>query len=275
MKDPLPPAVELYRDVLWRREPERRVDNVHDAERFVEEVGFCAALTDSRRPGPSLYTAVCGRRDTHAPRNVQKDPEMNLAWHLKDDLLRRGKVYYAKLARGRATLMAPRLIPYFNCLWGLRKKDQPAKLSTDARAVLKVLRREWETGTADLREAAGLADRKTVTAALDELQRVMLVVPGDVVYEPWFTYIWTLAEGRFPEQLRAKVSREQALIELGRAYLTMAGLTAPGELARFLGVGRKEAGAANHFLVEEGFADRLDTGVYRLADLRSGIGAGQ
>jgi hypothetical protein len=28
-------------------------------------------LTDSRRPGPSLYVAVCGRRDAHMPRNVQ------------------------------------------------------------------------------------------------------------------------------------------------------------------------------------------------------------
>jgi hypothetical protein len=39
---------------------------------FVERVGFAACLSDCRRPGPSLYIAVCGRRDAVMPRNVQK-----------------------------------------------------------------------------------------------------------------------------------------------------------------------------------------------------------
>ena len=64
-----------------------------------------------RRPGPSLYVAVCGRRDAVMPRNVQKDGEASLTWNLKDEILRRGKMYYAKLVRGRATFIAPRMIP--------------------------------------------------------------------------------------------------------------------------------------------------------------------
>ena len=76
----LPEEIESYRDRTWRRDPENRVEDVFAAERFVEDVGFCSALTDSRRPGPSLYVAVCGRRDAHTPRNVQKDPESRLAW---------------------------------------------------------------------------------------------------------------------------------------------------------------------------------------------------
>ena len=77
-------------------------------------VGFAACLTDSRRPGPSLYVAVCGRRDAVMPRNVQKDEEASLTWLLKDELIRRGKVYYAKLARGKAMFLAPRMIPHFH-----------------------------------------------------------------------------------------------------------------------------------------------------------------
>jgi hypothetical protein len=42
------------------------------------------------------------------PRNVQKDFEASLTWQLKDELVKRGKVYYAKLARGKATFLAPR-----------------------------------------------------------------------------------------------------------------------------------------------------------------------
>jgi hypothetical protein len=54
--------VEAYRDRAWRREPELRVEDAAGAEKFVEAVGFCATMTDARRPGPSLYVAVCGRR---------------------------------------------------------------------------------------------------------------------------------------------------------------------------------------------------------------------
>src|SRR5207237_3121116 len=120
----LPETIEGYRDRSWCREPELRIEDPLAAERFIERVGFCAALTDSRRPGPSLYIAVCGRRDAHMPRNVQKDPESSLTWTLKDEIMRRGKVYYAKLARGRATFIAPRLIPYFHTLWGIPQKKE-------------------------------------------------------------------------------------------------------------------------------------------------------
>src|SRR5215213_3789351 len=110
-KPQIPPDVEEYRDERWRREGMRQVETAPDAERFIEEVGFAACLTDCRRPGPSLYVAVCGRRDAMMPRNVQKDEEASLTWTLKDEILGRGKVYYAKLARGKATFLAPRMIP--------------------------------------------------------------------------------------------------------------------------------------------------------------------
>src|ERR1051325_5498841 len=96
----LPEEVEIHRDRMWRRDPENRVEDVFSAERFIEAVGFCEALTDSRRPGPSLYVAVCGRRDAHMPRNVQKDPESRMAWSIKDDVMRRGKCFYGKYCAG-------------------------------------------------------------------------------------------------------------------------------------------------------------------------------
>ena len=74
----LPDEIEEFRDQRWRREEARRVESVYDAERFIEDVGFAAAFSDSRRPGPSLYVAVCGRRDAVLPRNVQTDPETSL-----------------------------------------------------------------------------------------------------------------------------------------------------------------------------------------------------
>src|SRR5688572_28745152 len=74
------PEFDEHRDRHWRREGTGVVESAIAAERFIEQVGFAACLTDSRRPGPSLYIAVCGRRDAVMPRNVQKDPEASLTW---------------------------------------------------------------------------------------------------------------------------------------------------------------------------------------------------
>src|SRR5437773_9151076 len=156
----IPEEFEEHRDRLWRREGTQQVACAFDAERFIEQVGFAACLTDSRRPGPSLYVAVCGRRDAVMPRNVQKDPEASLTWQLKDELVARGKVYYAKLARGKAMFLAPRMIPHFHAVWGMRRSEEPRRLSRNARAILHVLRKEWEMSTADLRDESGVRDRR-------------------------------------------------------------------------------------------------------------------
>ena len=266
MLQPIPEEVELYRDLMWRRAPEQHVESAEEAESLIEVAGFCSALTDSRRGGASLYVAVCGRRDAHMPRTVQKDPEASLAWFIKDDVMKRGRVYYAKLRKNRATFVARRLVPYFNACFGIARKEEAAHLSTDARAILKVLRREWEMATADLRQESGLTDRKRFTQAMDELQQTLKVVPADVLYEPWFTYIWMLAEGRFAGELRVKVKRDVALREIARAFLDGAGMTLRGELARLTGLSRADAGKGNQALVKEGYAERLGEGVYRLAD---------
>jgi hypothetical protein len=263
----LPEEIEVYRDRMWRRDPECRVEDVHGAERFIEDVGFCEALTDSRRPGPSLYVAVCGRRDAHMPRNVQKDPESRLAWTIKDEVMRRGRCFYGKVLRGRATFIAPRLVPFFNALWGIPRKMEKQRLSPDAQVILKVMRREWEMGTRDLREASGIAERARFDKALTQLQKALKVIPSDVLYEPTFTYIWSVPEARFADQLQETVDREVALKEIARAYLAGAGMTVRGELARVTGLKAPEAGLGNWALVDEEFAKRLAPGIYRLAEL--------
>lgn len=260
----IPEDIEEHRDQCWRREATRQVETAIEAERFIEHVGFAACLTDSRRPGPSLYVAVCGRRDAVMPRNVQKDPEASLTWVLKDELVARGKVYYAKLSRGKALFLAPRMIPYFYAIWGLRRAEEKQRLSRHAQAILRVLRKEWEMATSDLRDESGVKDRKTFTAALDELQAAMIVVPSQVVYQPKFTYIWELAIGRFPDELMRRVKRADAVREIARCFLNGAGMTVPGELARVTGLSRPEAGLGNRALVAEQYADMLAPGVYRM-----------
>jgi len=264
----IPSEIEDFRDARWRREGMRQVETAFEAERFIEQVGFAACLTDCRRPGPSLYVAVCGRRDAVMPRNVQKDEEASLAWTLKDEVIRRGKVYYAKLARGKATFVAPRMLPYFHAVWGMRRADETRRLSRGALAILRVLRREWEMSTADLRADSAIVDRYSFSRAMDELQAAMLVIPAEVYYQPKFTYIWTLAVSRFPDALRRRVNRETGLREIARCFLDSAGMTIPGELARVTGLSRPEAGRGNRALVAEGYATMPARGEYWLNENR-------
>src|SRR5690242_2885633 len=266
MRQTLPDFIEDHRDTHWCREDMRRIETAYEAERFIERVGFAACMTDARRPGPSLYVAVCGRRDAVLPRHVQKDPESSLTWTLKDQLVRRGNVYYAKLARGKATFIAPRMIPYFHAIWGVRRSEERKRLSRNARAVLDVLRHEWEMASSDLRKESGVADRVAFTRAIDELQAAMIVVPSEAVYLPKFTYLWTLSVGRFPDALRQRVGRDTALREIARCFLTGAGMTIPGELARVTGLSRPEAGRGNRALVAEGYATMPAAGFYHLAE---------
>ena len=273
---PLPEQIEAYRDRMWRRDEELRVESALDAERFIEDVGFANTLTDARRSGPSLYISVCGRRDVSLPRNVQKDEETRLTWYLKDEVMRRGRVYYAKLAGGRSMFVAPRLISHFAAVWMPRRKDERDVLSDAAQRVLKVLRREHELATADLRAESGVTERAVFTRALDELQRTMKVIPQDVIYQP-FSYIWMLAEDRWPAELKIRgdasgvtARRKTALREIAGSYLAGAGMTLLGETARASGLSRVEAGSGNHQLVDEGYAIRITQGVYELASLKDG-----
>lgn len=264
----LPAEIENYRDRSWCREPELQIVEVLAAERLIDRLGFCGALTDARRPGPSLYMAVCGRRDAYLPRNVQKDPESSLAWTIKDEIIRRGRIYYGKLRGSRSVFISRRLVPHFNAIWGVTRNQESLVLSQSAQTILKVLRKEWEMATGDLRAASGIADRLTFNRGIDELQKVLKVIPSEVLYQPVFTYIWSLAEGRFHDELAETVSKEAALIEIARTYLESAGLTIRGELARVTGLSNTDAGIGNWALVDEGFATRLAPGIYRLKALR-------
>jgi hypothetical protein len=268
-KPQIPAEFEEYRDARWRREATRCIETAIEAERFIEQVGFAACMTDSRRPGPSLYVAVCGRRDAVMPRNVQKDVEASLARTLKDEIVARGKVYYAKFARGKTMFLAPRMIPYFHGIWGVRRSEEKKRLSKNAQALLRVLRKEWEIATSDLRDESGVKHRTAFYRALDELQAAMIVVPSEVYYLPKFTYIWTLGVGRFRDALLKRVNRETALREIARCFLAGAGMTIPGELARVIGVSRPDAGRGNRALVAEGYATMLSTGTYQLTAHRS------
>ena len=231
-------------------------------------MGFCSVLTDSRRPGPSLYIAVCGRRDAHTPRNVQKDPETSLAWTIKDELLRRGRDFLWQVERDSINF-------YYSEDWSHTSTPYSASLANrndrfypnQRRIFLLSYARSGNYRQGTFVRKAALTKERLFNKAMDELQKKFKLIPSDVVYVPKFTYIWSLAESRFRDEMDVAISREEALREIARAYLLAAGMTWRGELARVTGLSNPEAGIGNWALVDEGFAVRVAPGVYRLREL--------
>ena len=202
------------------------------------------------------------------PRNVQKDEEASHTWLLKDDLLRRGKVYYAKLARGKAMFLAPRMVPHFQAIWGVRRADEASRLGADARAILRVLRREWEMSTADLRADSGVTDRAAFTP------RPRPTAGGDAGGTergplPAEVHLHLDARRRpLPRPApAARQPRRRARRKSPGRSSPAAGMTVPGELARVTGLSRVDAGLGNRALVAEGAAISPQRGVYLLPRL--------
>jgi hypothetical protein len=63
------------------------------------------------------------------------------------------------------------LLPFFNALWGMPRKLEKKMLSADAQTILKIMRREWEMASRDLREDSGIRERVRFDKAMTELQR--------------------------------------------------------------------------------------------------------
>lgn len=261
----LPEAVELHRDRLWRRDEENRVETAREAEAMIERAGFAHLFGDERSAGASLYTAVCGRRDAHVPRDRRTDSECQQTLFLRDEIVRRGVLFYGRTRGGRTLFIAPRLVGYFHRIYRVSTEDEERVFSAEAREILSVLKREWEMASTDVRRAAGIEEYATCARAIEELARAMRIVVSDFV-PPRRTQVWTLIEARFGAELRKRVTEEDALREIARAFLVGAGLTLAGELARATGLSRRDAGQGNHLLVAEKSAVRLARGVYRAID---------
>jgi hypothetical protein len=197
--------LERLRDRTLRRLPSLRVQSAARALRFINEVGLASLFATRGLNLPCLWVAVCGRREPQFPEHSHHDPEVGLAWELKDQLPAEGKVFYAKLVRGKPTFVAWDVFPDVYCLFGPKRnyvaEYRDGLLSPVARRILDALHRRRPQDTFELKLAAGMArpsQRRTFDAAMAELQQRLYVAMSEVRYEP-FTYVWDLVGARFPD----------------------------------------------------------------------------
>jgi hypothetical protein len=219
--------LEGMRDRTLRRLPALRVQGAARALRFINEVGLASLFATRGVNLPCLWVAVCGRREPQFPHHSHHDPEVGLAWNLKDQLPADGKVFYAKLIRGKPTFVAWDLFPDVYRLFGPEsdyvRQYRDGLLSPAAKAILDALHRKRPQETFELKLATNLArpgQRRVFDGAMAEVQQRLYVSMREVRYDP-FTYVWDLVDARFPEVIAAARRRRprEAARNLAQRYL--------------------------------------------------------
>lgn len=238
-----PDHIESGRDRTFRRLPALRVAGPVRALRFLNEVGLASLFAYRAFNLPCLWVAVCGRRDPEFPEHSHHDPEVALAWNLKDALPAAGKVFYAKLYRGKPTFVAWELFPAVYRLFG-PQRDYVAEyraglLSPPAKAILDALHRARPQETLALKLATGLArptQRRAFDNAIAELQQRLYIAMTEVRYDP-FTYVWDLVEARYPQPVRAarRGRPDEAATRVARRYLQAVIAATPSDVVTILG----------------------------------------
>jgi hypothetical protein len=267
--------VEAWRDRRFRRLPHLKVRGERSALQFIAAVGFCFTLSHFGLPVASLYAAVCGRRNPRWPRRTHHDPNIGLAWNLKDRLPAKRLVHYGKLVKGKPTLVSLDVFPAFCALIrdGKASGDyivdyRDGRMTRAAVALLEALHERGPLPTPDLRRAAAMqgADRTAdFERAMAELQRGLWIAKVEEVYDPDFHYRWDLLDNWLPASLAAarELGRETAVRRLLGAYLAGAGAGQPRFMAGLLGVSLGE--------VESGLAELERAGTIRRAQCIRGL----
>jgi hypothetical protein len=232
-----------YRARTFRLPLPRRVRTVEAAVRFVNERGFVYFWPIKGVDLPSLWVAVAGDRPVA---DAHDDPG-HVTWGWKDRLLGARRWFYAKLLRGKATLVALDTLPFFYALsdnYGDFRADYldlfaEGRLTADARAIYEVLLERGALDSVALRREARMTSKGSNTRferALAELQTGLKIMPVAVAEAgAWrYAFVYEIVDRFYPELAghARPIARGEARRHLADLYLRSVGAATPAQLKR-------------------------------------------
>jgi uncharacterized protein YcaQ len=259
-----------YRTRTFRTSRGLRLRTPRQALSFVNERGFVFFWTIEGIDLPSLWTAVAG--DRRVPR--EHDDPAHVTWDWKDSALSQHRWFYAKLLRGKSTMVSLDALPYFYAL-SERLGDlddyelayDAGRLSREAKAVADALRVHGAQHTVDLRKLTHLsseASKGRFDKALHDLQRGLWVVPiGVAEAGAWrYAFIYELFDRWFPSIARQArhIPRDAARRHLAQLYLDSVGVADARTVRSVFLWSRTEVEQALDAVAEAGDAVRLADG---------------
>jgi hypothetical protein len=225
--------------------PAKRLSSPAQALSFVNAHGFTYFWPIKGIELPSLWTAVAGDR----PVADKHDDPGHITWGWKDDALDKKIWYYAKILRGKATLISLEVAPYFYALsenYGDPEEDyliayHEGRLSQASKQVYETLLDHGALNTLDLRKKAKLSNAKDseFNKALEQLQKDFKILPVGVAQAgAWnYSHIYEITTRHYPalsEQAR-RITVSQARAKLLELYFNMLGAAQLRDVTRLFG----------------------------------------
>lgn len=205
-----------------------------EAVAYANERGFIYFWPISGVLCPSLWVAVAGDRPVP---NEHDDPG-HISWGWKDQLLGARQWHYAKVLRGKATIISLEVLPYFYALHqnsGEPEQDYQEQyvaglLTREAKRIYETVLQEGTIDTIRLRRQTGLANKSSQAAfdrALVALQRDFKVLPVGVAEAgAWrYSHLYAFVHHWYPElpALARSISRTVAQQKLVEIYFRSVG----------------------------------------------------
>ncbi|MCP4164458.1 MAG: hypothetical protein GY759_01025 [Chloroflexi bacterium] len=249
-----------YRQDTFCLAPELSVKTPADAVDFVNTRGYIHFWPISGVTLPNLWAAVAGARSVA---NDHDDPG-HITWGWKDQALDQRWWYYAKVVRGKATMISLDTAPYFYALsenYGDPEEDYldqylDGKLSHEAKIIYDALL-EGPLDTVTLRRKirmTGKASNSPFERALTYLQRDFKILPVGVARTGAWRYSFKYeCVHRWYPQLPAKarsISRNEARIHLASLFFRSVGAATSADAGKILQWPRNDMSSVLQTLVE-------------------------
>ncbi len=234
-----------YRARTFRLPPSPRVASPKAALEYVNTRGFVYFWPIKGIDLPSLWIAVAGNRvvaDKH-------DDPGHITWGWKDNALGKKIWYYAKILRGKATMISLEVAPYFYALsenYGSPEEDyllayEEGRLTQAAKQVYEALLKEGALNTIDLRRAAKLANAREseFNKALEVLQKDFKILPAGVAEAgAWkYSFIYEIVTRHYPDLAEKArfIGEGKARTKLTELYFNSVGAAQERDVSKLFG----------------------------------------
>ncbi|NUQ37114.1 MAG: winged helix DNA-binding domain-containing protein [Caldilineales bacterium] len=230
--------VQAHRAQTFHLSPAQRLHSLEAAIDFVNARGFIYFWPITGVIFPSLWTAAAGDR----PVASAHDDPGHITWGWKDQALGQGCWHYAKVLRGKATLIALDMLPAFYALsenYGAPEQDYldqytAGLLGHEARLIYEKLLHDGPCDTVTLRRDLRLTSQASDSPfdrSLTHLQRDFKIMPVGVAQTgAWrYSFIYDCVHRRYPglpAQAR-RLSRQAARTLLLARYFQAMGAAPP------------------------------------------------
>ncbi len=260
-----------YQQQTFRLRSDLRLRSKEDGLAFVNERGYVYFWPIKGILLPNLWMAVAGNRPVA---DAHDDPG-HITWGWKDEMLDKRQWYYGKILRGKATMIALEIVPYFYALsenYGDPENDylqlyDDGLLSREAKMIYEILLKEGPLDTVNMRRLVhmtGKASNSPFERALVSLQRDFKILPVGIAQAgAWrYSFIYDLVHRYYPElpEKARPVRRSDARRILVERYLVSVGAATTGDTQKLFQWPKGDLNRTVAQLVEEG---RLESG-YRV-----------